>query len=397
MHRLLFPIDDKEFNATQGRFLHLVRILAADGYQVDILTPDAEVYSKAVETFKENENVHVSSAKQVLIPTPESFKDDLLKTFIKQTLNLFIPGTDMKMYKLSAFDDFYGFILPFSYPDIDVLPYSLILMPVISREHMPSMVSDSFYSAICFLAKEKKVPLIGLQTQPQVHNAFLYAKLMDYIVVKEDWERKYLEQLGIEEKRIFLLTDEREAYCLKSVEDPYMDNFLEFMEGKDFKMDRNAFSVFVFNHPKFRLQTREILSIISQMDIPVVVFIMKFGYSVQELTEEEIIDSVYGDVIKNMKGKVYFAGRDTQSKVFLLSDFMVSATYWEILSLAVRYKKTAIVYNNVFRDLESGDGVIFMDDPKELKEMILRRYNEKKAGYSCLSDFVGRLCKEARL
>jgi hypothetical protein len=393
MHKLLFPIDDNEFHACQGRLLHLVPILVADGYKVDILTPSDVVHAKAVETFKGNESVHVSLAKQVLIPTPDSFKDDLLKTFIKQTHGLFIPETDMKMYKLSAFDDFHGFILPFTYPDIDVSPYSLILMPVISKENMPSMTSDCFYSSVCFLAKENKVPLIGLQTQPQVHNAFLYAKLMDYIVVKEDWEREYLEQLGIEKERIFLLTDEREAYCLKSVEDPYMNAFVEFMDNKDFEMGKKDFCVLVMNHPKFRPQTREVLSVLGQMDIPLVVFVVKFGYSVQELTEEDVIESVYGDVIKKMKCKVYFAGRDTKSKLFLLSDIMVSATYWEILSLAARYRKTSIVYNKIFRDLETGDGIIFMDDPKELKEMILKRYNEKKAGYSCLSDLVGRLCK----
>ncbi len=189
--------------------MHLVRMLAADGYKIDILTSSGEVHTKAVETFKGNESVQVSLARQVFVPTPDSFKDDLLKTFIRQTHKLFIPETDIKMYKLSAFDDFYGFILPFTFPDIDVMPYSLILMPLISKENMPSMVSDCFYSAIYFLAKEKKVPIIGLQTQPQVHNALLWAKVVDYIVLKEDWERKYIEQLGIEKERIFLLTDEK--------------------------------------------------------------------------------------------------------------------------------------------------------------------------------------------
>ncbi len=392
MHKLLFPIDDNEFNANQGRLLHLVRILGADGYKLDILTPSNEVYAKAVETFKGNENVHVLLTKHERIPIPDSFKGDLLKTFIRQTYKLFIPETDMKMSKLSAFDDFYGFILPVTYRDIDVLPYSLILMPVISKEMMPPLDSDCFYSAICFLAKEKKVPLIGLQTQPAVHNAFLYAKLMDYIVVKEDSERRYIEQLGIEKERIFLLTDEIEAYCLKSIEDPYMNGFLEIMDNEDIAIDKKEFCVIVINHAKFRPLIREVLSVIGQMDMPLVVFLVKVGYSVQELTEEEVIDSVYGDVIKKMKCKVYFAGRDTKNKLFLASDIMVSAAYLEILSLAARYKKTAIVFNKVFRDMETGDGVILMDDPKELKEMILRRYNEKKAGYSCLSDLVGKLC-----
>ncbi len=394
MHKLLFTIDDNEFHSSQGRLLHLIRILVAEGYKVDILTPGDAVHAKAVETFSGNESVHVSLAKQVPVPLPDSFKDDLLKTFIKQTINLLIPETDMKIYKLSAFDDFRGFILPFTYPGIDVSPYSLILMPVISKENIPSMISDCFYSAVCFLAKEKKVPLIGLQTQPQVHNALLYAKLMDYIVVKDDWERNYMHQCGIEKERIFLLTDEREAYCLKSIEDPYMNDFLEFRDSKDLQIDKKDFCVVIINHPKFRTQIREVLSVIGQMDVPVVVFLVKFGYSVQELTEEDIIDSVYGDIIKKMKCKVYFAGRDTKSKLFLVSDIMIATTYWEILSLAVRYKKTAVVYNKIFRDLESGDGVIFMDDLNALKEMILKRYKEKKSGYTCLSDLVGRLCRK---
>ncbi len=129
------------------------------------------------------------------------------------------------------------------------------------------------------------------------------------------------------------------------------------------------------------------------MDIPLVVFLVKAGYSVQELTEEDVIDSVYGDVFKKMKCKLYIAGSDNKNKLCLVSDIMVSPTYWELLSLAVRYKKTAVVYNNIFSDIETGDGAIFMDNPEELKEMILRRYNEKKARYSCLSDLIGRLCR----
>lgn len=396
MHRLLLAIDDNELDATNGRFLYLVKILAADGYHVDILTPSNKLRAKVTETFEGNERVGASLAVRGRVPVPDSFKDDLLRTFIKQTHKMHIPGTDMKMYKLSAFDDFYGFVMPFTYPDIDVSPYSAILMPVISKENMPSLDSDCFYTAVCFLAKEKKVPLVGLQTQPQVHNAFLYAKLMDYIVVKEDWEKKYLEDLGIGKERIFLLTDQREAYCLKSVEDPYMNDLLEFTDNKDFSADKKEFCVLVINHPKYRTQTREVLSVLEQTGIPMVVFVVKFGYSIQELTEEDVIEGVYGDVIRKIKGKVYYAGRDTRSKVFLLSDIMVSATYWEILSLETRYKKPAIVYNKIFRDIETGDGVRFMDDPKELKELILRRYNEKKAGYSCLSDLVGKLCAKSK-
>ena len=396
MHRLLFAIDDKEFDATKGRSLHLVRILAAAGYKIDILTPSKVVYEKATETFKENERVHVSLANLGVLPSPDSFRDDLLKTFIRQANNLFIPETDMKMYKLSAFDDFYGFILPYTFPDIDVSPYSIILIPIISMENIPSMDSDCFYTTICFLAREMKVPLMGLQTQPQVHTAFLYAKILDYLVVKDEWEGTYLEQLGIGKEKIFLLTDETEAYCLKSVDDPFMNNFLELMDQQKIEIDKKKLCVVVLNHPKFRPQIREVLSLIGQIDVPVVVFMVKFGYSVQELTEEAVIQGVYGDVIRNMKDNIYYAGRDTLDKVFLVSDIIVSTTYWDTLSLAVKYNKTAVVYNKIFHDLDSGDGVIFMDDPKELKELMVRRYNEKKARYRCLADLVGRLCAEDR-
>src|SRR5208282_2116349 len=109
MHRLLLPIDDKQFNLNRGRLLRLVRILADDGYHVDILSFDAEVHAKAVEAFKGNEKVGVSFARQDMVSQTEGFKEDLLKTFIRQTHKLLIPETDLKIYKLSAFDDFQGF------------------------------------------------------------------------------------------------------------------------------------------------------------------------------------------------------------------------------------------------------------------------------------------------
>ncbi len=392
--KLLFPIDSKQFIMNQGRMLRLVRILSVDGYQVDILTPSDEIHAKAVETFKGNENVHVLLVKPHLVPLTDIFKDDLLKTFIRQTHNLLIPETDMKIYKLAAFDDFQGFIMPYTYPDINVSPYSLILMPIISMENFPNWDSDAFFSAICFLAKERKVPLIGLQTQPPFHNAFLYVKFMDYIVVKEEWERKFIERLGFEKERIFLLTDEREAYCLKTCEDYYMNALLDFMDNTDIKIDRKEFFVVLFNHPKYRSQIRQIFHVLDQLDVPAVVFLVKVGYSVKELSEQDVIDGVYGDIINKFKGRVYFAEYGTVAQLLMLADVVISATYMESLGLAACHGKAAAVYNRIFENVETGDGVKFIDDPKELKEMVLKRYNEKKTGYSCLSDLVGKLCSK---
>src|SRR5208283_3391772 len=361
------------------------------------LSFDAEVHAKAVEAFKGNEKVGVSFARQDMVSQTEGFKEDLLKTFIRQTHKLLIPETDLKIYKLSAFDDFQGFIMPFTYPDIDISPYSLILLPVLSSERWPEMASDCFYSAICFLARERKVPLIGLQIQPPLYNAIVYFKLMDYIVVKEEWERRYLERHGLEKERIFLLTDEREVYCLKSIEDRYKSSLLELMDNKEnIKIDKREFCIIVFNHPKFRFLIMQVLSAIAQLNINVVVFLVKFGYSIKELDEQDVINNIYGDIIKKIKDRVYYADSSMVDRILALADVLVSATYREELSLAVRYGKASVVYNGLSRDVETGDDVIFSDNEKELNDLILRRYNEKKAGYRCLSDLLDKVCTEKK-
>jgi hypothetical protein len=114
MHKLLLPLDAKQFYVNRGRLFRLVRILADDGYHVDILSFGNEVYDQAVEAFKGNEKVGISLVRQDIVSQTEGFKEDLLKTFMRQTHNLVIPETDMKIYKLSAFDDFQGFIMPFT-------------------------------------------------------------------------------------------------------------------------------------------------------------------------------------------------------------------------------------------------------------------------------------------
>ncbi|MBF0558397.1 MAG: hypothetical protein HQL08_06415 [Nitrospirae bacterium] len=396
--RLLFPIDRKEFDANQGRLLRLVRILSDDGYKVDIMTPNEEVRAKAAEAFKGSEKVDVLFVRPDVIALPGSFKDDLAKTFIRQTHNMTIPETDMKMYKLSALDDFFGYIVDDTYPDIDITPYDLVLMPVLSRDDFPQLGSDCFYSVICFLAKEKKVRLLGLQTRPAVQNVFLYAKIMDFIVVKEDWERKYLEQLGIEKERIFHLTDPVEAYCLKSIEDSYMNDLFEFMADKYINMDKRAFCIVIFNHPNYRSEIKEILSVIWQLDLPVVVILIKFGYNVRELEEQGVIELVYKDIIDKIKGGVFFVEANARNRLMflLLSDMTISSSYQEMLGFAAGHKKTAVVYNSIFRDMATDDGVVFMDRPDELKNMILKCFNEKKTGYNCLADIVGKLCNNSR-
>lgn len=388
MQKILFPIGEKELSATQGRLLHIPDALAMSGYAVDILTYNDEGYSKAVDVYKNNDRVNVKITKARKVAVLYSFRDDLLKTFIKQTHHLFIPGTDVRLYKLTAFDDFWGHIESYTYPDIDVSKYNLILMPLPSDEDVPPPECNAFYSAICFMAKEKTIPLVGLQLYPVVHTPPVFIKTMDYFIVKEEHERKYLKQWGMTDEKIYLLTDEKEAYYLSTIEDTYKN--LMINSGVD--VAKNEICIVIINHPKFRAFIRDILIAVGRTDIPKIVLLMKRGYNVKELKEEDIINDIYMDVIKKIKGRAYIIDSESTARLLMVADIVVSPSYITPLKFAATYNKLSIVYNPLYKDTAYDDKVVFIDETKKLEDAVISLYN-KKIARTYLSDIAAKLFK----
>lgn len=391
MRRILFPIGEKELQATQGRLLHVVQMLARAGNAIDVLTYSEEVAAKAEAFSRDAAGISVRLVKARKLLIPYSFRDDLLKTFIKQTHHLIVPETDMRIYKLAAFDDFWGHIDAHAYQDIDITPYRLIVMPLLSEEDSPPPECSVFYSSMCLLAREKNIPLVGLQIYPVVHTPPLFAKSMNYVVIKEEHERDYLRTWGVADERIFLVTEEKEAYCLSTIEDTYRN----LMLNSGVETDRDELCITVINHPRFRAVVRNILSIIAPMNVKKLIFLVKRGYAVKELSEDDIINDMYAEVIKRIKGRAYVLEPEIMARIIMTSDVVISPSYITPLRFAAAYGRCSVVYNPLYERTASRDGVVVIDEPTALEDALMSCYR-RKTSLTSLCDIVATIFTRRR-
>lgn len=374
MKKILFAVGEKEFLSTQERLIYIAGSLELSGYSVDILTYSEKVYSKAKEIYKDSKGVNVIIMQIKSIPVPYGFRDDLLKTFIKQTHHLYIPGTDVRLFKLSAFDDFWGHIESRTFLDLNLSNYDIVIMPLPSEEdHLSD--DDVFYSTICFQAKEKTKSIAGLAVYPVVQSPLIYFKTVDYLIVKEGWEVKYSLDMGMSSENVFHLTYDKEAYLITTIEDTYKNLMLK----SGINAPKDSVYITLINHTRFRPFVMDALKTIGEMDMPREVFLLKKGFTIRELTEDDIIKDVYMDIIKKAQCNVYLADHDAKASLMMTSDIIISPVYVSPLKFASNYGKLSIVYNPFYEAIPTNDNVIFINDRKALKDTIINCYYAKRS------------------
>ena len=387
VRRILFPIGEREFVSVQERLLHIPLRLAKSGFNVDVATYKKEIHEKAESFFKDNPNINVIYLQSAsLIWSPQQ-RDDFVRIYIKHTFDLCVPETDMKYWKASAFDDFRGHIAAHSFPGLET-DYDLLLMPIPSFDEPPSTECDVFYSTLIFNAKEKGVPVAGLQIYPVMHTPLLYLRILDYLIVKELFEKEYYRKYGIEEERISVLNVPDENYCISTVEDTYKN----LMFDEKINVEKDEVGVLIVNHAKYRPQINEILQTLSKLNIKKSVFFYKRGYFVRELSEDQIVDEMIKPALEKVGGKYYIIQEGSIAKLIMLCDVIISPTYIIPLSFATKYNKSAVVFNPLKSAVTFGDGVSFLNDKKALMDAITAHLS-KKQRYNSINDIVKRMIR----
>ena len=90
--KILFPLGEKELNATDYRILNCVDSLSAQGYYVDILTYNEELFNKNTGTVQEYKNVNILIVKRESRFWTMKQRDSFSKTFIKLYHDIIVPG-----------------------------------------------------------------------------------------------------------------------------------------------------------------------------------------------------------------------------------------------------------------------------------------------------------------
>ncbi|BCB96080.1 hypothetical protein JZK55_10020 [Dissulfurispira thermophila] len=385
--KILFLVGDKEFASVQERLFHIPSKLAKNGFLVDVVTYNEDVYEKAKVFFKGVDNINPILLKSTpLIWSPQQ-RDDFVRIYIRHTFDLFIPGTDLKYWKTSAFDDFRGHIASHSFSGIE-MDYNLLLMPIPSFDEPPSIVCDVFYTTFIFHAKEKGIPVAGLQIYPVLHTPVLYMKIMDYFIVRALFEKEHYERNGVEGSKIFILDMPYENYCISTIEDTYKN----LMFDKQFDIQDDEIAILIVNHAKYRQQINEVLQALSKIDIKKTLFFYKRGYHVRELSEDEIIEEIIKPYLERVGGKHYIVHEGSIAKLIMLCDVIIATTYIVPLTFAAQYQKVAVVYNPLKKAATFEDGVSFLNDSNTLRHIVKERFFKKKS-YNSIDEIVKGIAK----
>lgn len=383
--RVLFLVGEKELLSVQERLLHIPSKLAKAGFQIDVVTYKEDLYEKAKTFFKDTPNINLILLKSTQLVWSAQQRDDFVRIYIRHTFDLFIPGTDLKYWKTSAFDDFRGHIASQAFSGLKE-KYAVLLMPLPSFDEPPSTECDVFYSTFIFYAKELKIPVVGLQIYPVIHTPLIYREIIDCFVVKDRHEKDYYQQCGIEDKNIFILDSPEDNYCLCTIEDIYKN----LMFDEQINIPKDEISVLIVNHPKYRPQIKDALEALSRLNIKKSVFFLKRGYDVRELSEETIIQEIIMPSLEKVGGRYYVVQEGALVKLLMLCDVIIATTYIIPLSFATKYNKLAIVFNPLKYAETFEEGVSFLNDKKALINAIATHFS-KKQQYISIADIVKRI------
>ncbi|KWT84069.1 hypothetical protein [Candidatus Magnetominusculus xianensis] len=376
MAKVLIPVGENELKGTNGRLLYMARAMAMKGIVVDVLT-----YSRSVYDFSVELNKGITAVRNNLIsPNPIHIDHiaSLVNTFIKLTYDMYIPGTDIKLYKVTAFDDFRGHVATFTYPGMDITSYDAVMLPIPSTEVPPLADCDIFYSTMCFYAKEQGVPVVGIQMFPAIQTPPIFLRVIDYIVIKYEWEKEYLKEYGFDLSKAFILDYEQEAYYIDTIEDKYMDSLL----NPSINLPKEELVILLINHPRLRFCVKEALEVINELTMPKTVFFMKRKFVIRELSEDDIINDFFMTDIKKIKGRSFIMEPDSKGDLIMLCDVLISPAYLTTLGFASEYGKLSIVYNPVYEKKDFQRDVAFVNNKESLKTALSGCYKNKQAKMS---------------
>ena len=373
MKKLLFPVSERDYFATMGRICHLLNELS-NHFIVEVLTISKEVYDDVNNKLgSTSSNIHARVIEVESLPVNYDLRDDLAKIFVQYTYDIFVPGTDLKLWKTTAFDDFWGHISGYDFPEIGAIDADMVLFPLMNYDEAISDDVDVFYTTLLFDAKEAGIKVAGYQVYPAFESGLLMARLMDALIVRKEYEKQFYVKKGIAPEKILVLTDSKDIYSLSTIEDVYKNH----LYNSQIAMSGSELGVVVFNHSRFRPQLREVFRVISETGIPVVLFLVKRNFVIREFREDKIIEEAFFKDLKKIKGRFYIVEPGSIVPTVMISDVVISPSYISPVEFSAQNGKDAWIYNPMSDPMPDVNGVMFIKSPGNLAQSLKRAYKTK--------------------
>lgn len=370
--KILFLLNRSDVESTQGRILRLINGLADGKNCIDVLVHNHELHKEVENYFINLQAVNVIIQKGKSVYWEPQRRDDFVKIFIQQNMDMLIPGTDLPYWKTAAFDDFRGHISSHVYCNIDS-NYDQIIMSIPSADDPLASEADIMATTVLFHAREMGIKTVGLQIYPAEQCPRIYMNMLDSIIVRSDTEKKHYLDNGCEQNKIRIMSDKYDNYCIDTIEDTYKNMIYD----EQIKFEKKSLSILVLNHAKYRAQMKQAIDVIAELSIEKTVSFAKSGYEIRDLSEDDIFNDLIRPSLDKLKSTYYIVDASALAKMLMMCDVVIASTYIAPLIFANRYKKTAIIFNPTRCVDETREGIIYSGQEATLKQALVEAYQLK--------------------
>ena len=372
--RLLFAFGEREVSTTSSRILQYPVRLAALGFEVSVMS-----YGKVMKEQLDNAYANIPDIKIIIVDAEDRFwtmrqRDGFAKTYIKHYDDMIIPDTDLRYWKVSAFDDFLWHVSRNAMPRIEG-EYDAVFMTIPSAFERPKEICDVFYTNVVYYCKQNNVPFIGIQVYPVMDLPPIYLKLPEYWIVDEPLKQKYFVDQSIDKERVLLIDELRDNYCISCVDDPYKELVTNYVVD----VPRDTLAIGLLNHPANRVQLKEMIEAAGQFKPKKTVIFMFVGMSVRELGEKDVFEDLIAPELRKHVGNYYTVDQDGILRTMMSCDVVLSTNYITPLRFLNNYGKTSVIYNPLRQKSEYIQGVNYVDSREEILQQLDDTWRRKKA------------------
>lgn len=261
--RVLFAVGDADFGYTEGKIWHLVRRLRDHtGWDVVGVAHDREVGKKGQQLGLQVWNVEIVSSQ---VEWQEYYLT--VDNMIRQTSDIIISGSDLPLWKILAMDEFKGSLILLGMKLPSSIEADLVVVPLMSVDNN-SKGSCAFYTWMVSKAREKGIPVVGLEISP-LGNKYTISQLpASRYAVKSEWSRKFLIRQGMAHPSQVSVLKREEAYLLWPGREEYAEAYLEKEPTvrEVLKIPPGRFTILIHHHVAFIRDMHRILEALAEVD-----------------------------------------------------------------------------------------------------------------------------------
>lgn len=365
--RVFFAVGDADDNYTEGKIWRLAqRLREQTGWEVIGVTNEQD-------TAQGGEKLGLP-VQVIDINSPGVSGDERLwaaSRLIHTTADLCIPGSELLLWKVLALDDFVGSMLLFGAQPSLSLDADLFILPLMSVDNN-SKGACGLYTWMVAQARQKGIPVIGLEVSPLGNKTTLSHLPATHYAVKSAWARDFLIRRGLAQPSQVSVLRWEEAYLLWPGQDDYTEAYLEKETRARAILHTPAdrFVIAITHHVNLLWEVREILAALAQVPGPLSVVIRVSHQTFRrQYRERDIVLKTYDKQLRALPHVVI----DEQVGVGLLlqlADLVISPFAGITTERAAFCRKPTIICQSMGEEGWQGEFIYWEPNPKRLPALI---------------------------